>query len=82
MQEASSSGIPGELRLSALISDLWWRVDLLNSDILEEEAKAGVFDVRHPTYPLLALNLRARSDNLISTIHALEERAKTAQLAA
>ncbi|HEX9211992.1 MAG TPA: hypothetical protein VF901_15905 [Bradyrhizobium sp.] len=45
MQEGSRSGITGELRLSALIADLWWRVDLMNSDILEEEAKAGVFDV-------------------------------------
>ncbi|TYL92111.1 DUF3363 domain-containing protein [Bradyrhizobium rifense] len=32
----------------------------MNSDKLEEEAKAGVFDVRQPTYRLLALNLRAR----------------------
>jgi hypothetical protein len=76
MQEVSRSGITGELQLSALISDLWWRVDLLNSDILEEEAKAGVFDVRQPTYPLLALNLRARRDNLVSTLYALEERAR------
>ncbi|MCP1742661.1 hypothetical protein J2R70_004026 [Bradyrhizobium japonicum] len=78
----SRSGITAELQLRALISDLWWRVDLLNSDILEEEAKAGVFDVRQPTYPLLALNLRARRDNLISTIYALEERVKAAQVAA
>ena len=82
MQEVSRSGITGELQLSALISDLWWRVDLLNSDILEEEAKAGVFDVRQPTYPLLALNLRARRDNLVSTLYALEERARAAQVAA
>ncbi|TYL92055.1 hypothetical protein FXB40_26805 [Bradyrhizobium rifense] len=82
MQEVSRSGITAELQLSALISDLWWRVDLMNSDILEEEAKAGVFDVRQPTYPLLALNLRERRDNLLSTIYALEERAKAAQVAA
>ena len=82
MQEVSRSGITGELPLNALIADLWWRVDLMNSDILEEEAKAGVFDMRQPTYPLLALNLRARRDNLISTIYALEERVKAAQVAA
>jgi hypothetical protein len=74
MREVSRSGISGELQLSALIADLWWRVDLMNSDILEEEAKAGVFDVRQPTYPLLALNLRARRDNLIATISVLEDR--------
>jgi hypothetical protein len=82
MQEVSRSGITGELQLSALIANLWWRVDLMNSDILEEEAKAGVFDVRQPSYPLLALNLRGRRHNLLSTIYALEERAKAAQLAA
>ncbi|MGY4508985.1 hypothetical protein [Bradyrhizobium sp. USDA 3650] len=53
----------------------------MNSDILEEEAKARVFDVRQPTYPLLALNLRSRRDNLILTINALEHRARTARAA-
>jgi len=51
----------------------------LNSDILEEEAKAGLFDVRQPTYPLLALNLRARRDNLAPTIRILDGRARSAQ---
>lgn len=40
MQEVSRSSITPELQLSALISDLWSRVDLLNSDISEEEARA------------------------------------------
>ena len=79
MQEVSRSGITGELQLSALISDLWWRVDLMKSDILQEEAKAGVFDVRQPTYPMLALNLRAGRDNLISTISLLEDGARPSQ---
>jgi hypothetical protein len=78
----SRSGAAGELRLDALIADLWWRVRLLNTDILEVEAKAGVFDVQQPTYPLLAVNLRARRDNLVSTIGMLEERAKSVAEAA
>ncbi|MCJ9704143.1 MULTISPECIES: hypothetical protein [unclassified Bradyrhizobium] len=82
MQEVSRSGAAGELRLDALIADLWWRVRLLNTDILEEEAKSGVFDVHEPAYPLLALNLRARRDNLVSTIGVLEERAKSVSEAA
>ncbi|UPK27714.1 hypothetical protein [Bradyrhizobium sp. 195] len=82
MQEVSRSGATGELKLDALIADLWWRVRLLNTDILEEEAKSGVFDVQQPTYPLLALNLRARRDNLVSTIGVLEERAKSVSEAA
>jgi hypothetical protein len=65
MKEVFRSGITGELQLSALIADMWWRVDLMNFDILEQEVRAGVFDPRQPTYPLLALNLRARRDNLV-----------------
>lgn len=82
MQEMSRSGTAGELRLDALIADLWWRVRLLNTDILEEEAKAGVFDVLAPTYPLLALNLRGRRDNLVATIGVLEQRANSVSEAA
>ena len=82
MQEVSRTGTAGELRLDALIADLWWRVRLLNTDILEVEAKAGVFDAQQPTYPLLALNLRARRDNLVATIGVLEQRAKSLSEAA
>ncbi|MCS3731079.1 hypothetical protein [Bradyrhizobium betae] len=82
MHEVSRSGAAGELQLNALIADLWWRVRLMNTDILEEEARAGVFDVREPAYPLLALNLRARRDNLVSTIGVLEQRTKPATEAA
>ncbi|MGX1317428.1 hypothetical protein AB7M17_000881 [Bradyrhizobium sp. USDA 377] len=81
MQEVSRSGA-GELQLDALIADLWWRVRLLNTDIIEEEAKTGVFDVKQPTYPLLAANLRARRDNLVSTIGVLEQRARSMSQAA
>lgn len=82
MQELSRSGAAGELRLDGLIADLWWRVRLLNTDILEEEAKAGVFDVQQPAYPPLAASLRARRDNLVATIGMLEQRARSAREAA
>lgn len=82
MQEVSRSGAAGELRLDALIADLWWRVRLLNTDILEEEARAGVFDAQQPTYPLLAANLRARRDNLVATIGVLERRVRSTSEAA
>ena len=82
MQEMSRSGAAGEPRLDGLIADLWWRVRLLNADILEEEAKAGVFDAQQPDYPLLALNLRARRDNLVSTLGVLERRARSESEAA
>ncbi|WFU73320.1 MULTISPECIES: hypothetical protein [unclassified Bradyrhizobium] len=82
MQEVSRSGAADELRLDGLIADLWWRVRLLNTDILEEEAKAGVFDVQQPAYPLLALTLRGRRDNLVATIGVLEQRARSMSKAA
>ena len=82
MQKLSRSGAADELRLDALIADLWWRVRLINTDILEEEARAGVFDPNQPTYPLLAANLRARRDNLVATIGVLEQRAKPTSEAA
>ena len=74
MQEVSRSDAAGELRLDGLIADLWWRVRLLNTDILEEEARAGVFDVGEPNYPVLAATLRGRRDNLVATISVLEQR--------
>lgn len=82
MQEMSRFGADGDVRLDGLIADLWWRVRLINTDILEEEARAGVFDAQQPDYPLLALNLRTRRDNLVSTINILEQRAKSASEAA
>ncbi len=78
MMEVSRSGAAGELRLDGLIADLWWRVRLLNTDILEEEARVGVFDAHQPAYPLLAANLRVRRDNLVATIGMLEQRARSA----
>ena len=82
MQEVFRSGTAGELQLDGLIADLWWRVRLLNTDILEEEAKAGVFDAQQPTYPPLAASLRVRRDNLVATIGMLEQRARSASEAA
>ena len=82
MQVVSRSGAAGELQLDGLIADLWWRVRLLNTDILEEEAKAEMLDAQQPAYPLLAANLRARRDNLVATIGMLEQRAKSAREAA
>jgi hypothetical protein len=82
MQDMSRSDAAGELRLDGLIADLWWRVRLINTDILEEEARVHVFDVHQPEYPLLALNLRTRRDNLVSTIGVLERRARSTSEAA
>lgn len=61
-------------QLHALISDLRWRTQMLDADILEEERRAGISDPKNLAYPLLALNLRARRDNLQTSITILENR--------
>jgi len=63
------------LQLHALISDLNWRLQMVESDILEEERNAGNADPGSPTYSMLALTLRARRDNLRTSIAMLEGQA-------
>ena len=61
-------------QLHALISDLRWRAQMLDADILEEERTAGISDPNNLAYPLLAQNQRARRDNLLISIAILESR--------
>ena len=60
------------LHLHALISDLNWWIQMLEADIQEEERKAGNSDPGSATYPMLALTLRTRLDNLRASINLLE----------
>ena len=66
------------LQLQALISDLNWRMQMLERDIAEEERKAGNSDPGSATYPMLALTLRSRRDNLRTSIAVLEARVEPA----
>ncbi len=52
------------------------RVALLDTDTQEEERCAGVFDPAHPDYPILALTLKTRRDNLLATIATLKTQLK------
>ena len=61
-------------QLHALISDLRWRTQMLDADISEEERRAGISDPKNLAYPMLALNLRARRDNIRVSIAILESR--------
>ena len=61
-------------QLHALISDLRWRMQMIDTDILEEERKAGISDPQNVAYPMLAQNLRARRDNIRVSIAILESR--------
>ena len=69
-------------KLHALISDLHWRVQLLDSDIQDEEKRTGISNVSNTAYPILARNLRTRRDNLLTTITMLESRLGEADVAA
>jgi hypothetical protein len=72
MQPMSRFEASATTQLHALISDLRWRAQLLDADIQDDERKAGVFDATNPAYPMLALTLRARRENLVATIATLQ----------
>jgi hypothetical protein len=70
------------MKLHALIADLRWRVQLLDSDIHGEEKRTGIFDVSDIAYPVLARNLRGRRDNLLVTITMLQSQLVETDVAA
>jgi len=73
MQPTSRLEIPRTaMKLHALISDLRWRVQLLDSDIQDEEKRTSISNVSNTAYPILARNLRTRRGNLLATITVLE----------
>ncbi|QOZ51923.1 hypothetical protein KUL72_12550 [Bradyrhizobium arachidis] len=78
MQSTSRFEATASLQLHALISDLHWRIQMLESDIAEEERNAGNADPGSPTYSMLAQALRARRDNLRTSIALLEARVERA----
>jgi hypothetical protein len=60
--------------LSKILADLARTVQLIESDIAAEEARAGVSNRSDVKYPILARTLTERRDNLRMTIAALEQR--------
>ncbi|MDN4986658.1 hypothetical protein QY049_26215 [Bradyrhizobium sp. WYCCWR 13022] len=78
MQSTSRFEATASLQLHALISDLHWRIQMLESDIAEEERNAGNADPGSPTYSMLAQALRARRDNLRTSVALLEARVERA----
>jgi len=81
MQPTSRLEIPRTaMKLHALISDLRWRVQLLDSDIQDEEKRTG--NVSNTAYPILARNLRTRRGNLLATITMLESQLAGTDMAA
>jgi hypothetical protein len=70
------------MKLRALVADLKLRVQVLDTDIHDEEQRTGIFDTANVTYPILARNLRVRRDNLLATIKVLESHLVETDLAA
>lgn len=72
---------PGtRLKLQALVAELRRGVQLLSSDISEQESGAG--SRSHVASSPLARNLIARRDNLLATIRMLEDRLVKTEVAA
>jgi hypothetical protein len=74
MQSTSRFEATASLQLHALISDLQWRIQMLEGDIAEEERQSGNADPGSSSYSMLALTLRARRDNLRTSVALLELR--------
>jgi hypothetical protein len=70
------------MKLDALISDLRGRVQLLDSDIQDEEKRTGIFNVSNSAYPILARSLRTRRANLLASITILASRLAKPDVAA
>jgi hypothetical protein len=64
-------------QIRTLISDLDRIVQILNCDIATEEERVRVFDRSDVTYPLFAITLAARRDNLSGTLVVFEQRLAT-----
>jgi hypothetical protein len=70
------------MKLRTLVDDLRLRVQVLDTDIRDDEQRAGVFDTASVAYPILARNLRARRDNLLATIRVLVSHLAETEIAA
>ncbi len=60
--------------IRGMIADFDRTVQILKVDISTEEERVRMFEPTAPDYPMLARTLRARLDNLLATIHGLQQR--------
>ena len=69
LDTAHVTAVRDEVQIATLIATLTRSITILSIDIEHEEDRARVHDA---AYPMLAQTLRARRDNLVATIAALE----------
>lgn len=63
-------------RLQKMINEMRRVVASLDAEIALEENRAHVHDQSHYAYPIAAKSMRARRDNLLQTIAALDAQLK------
>ena len=63
--------------IRTLMNDLDRTMQVVECDIATEEKRAGIFDRADARYPVLAMALATRRDNLKVTIAALKQRLAT-----
>lgn len=80
--ETRPNDLRATMKLRTLVADLHLRVEVLGTDIRDEEQRTGIFDLANVAYPILARNLRARRDNLLATIRVLESHLTETDMAA
>jgi hypothetical protein len=61
-----------KLRVATLVGEMLRAVDLLDASIKNEEDKALIKDPQNCRYPTTARSLRARRDNIQSTIATIQ----------
>jgi hypothetical protein len=80
--ETQLSELRATMKLRALLADLHRQVQLLDTDIAEEQQRTGIFDAADVAYSTLARYLSGRRDNLLATIRLLESQLAETDVAA
>ena len=75
--DTSEAPLCEAVKIRMMIGDLDRLVRLLDSNIVVQEECVGISDRSDVAYPILAMTLAARRDNLRETIAALEQRLST-----
>jgi hypothetical protein len=74
---SSATALREDSTVRTLMDDLDRTKQVLECDIVTEEQRAGIFDRADAKYPVLAMALAMRRDNLKVTIAALKQRLAT-----
>ena len=74
---SSATALREDSTIRTLIADLDRTMQVVECDVATEEQRAGIFDRANANYPVLAMALATRRDNLKVTIASLAKRLVT-----